>query len=79
MCLRVSAGHEVAHHGVVGSVLQLPDNVPGKMVFNFSVSGNRLAGARARILIPIVTATVADENAPRLFQLTDEINPFHAN
>jgi hypothetical protein len=30
-------------------------------------------------LIPIVTATVADENAPRLLQLADKINPFHAN
>ena len=79
VCLRVPAGHEVAHHGVVGSVFQFPDDVPSKMLFDFPVSRNWLAGARARILIPIVAATVADEDAPRLLQLADQINPFHAN
>ena len=64
---------------VVGLVFQFPNDVPGKMILDFPMSWNGLAGTRAGILIPIMPPAVADENATNLFKLADEINPFHAN
>jgi hypothetical protein len=62
----------------VGSVFQFAENVADEMVFDLAVTRNRLTGTGARILIPIVPAAVADEDASVLFDLPDEINPFHA-
>jgi hypothetical protein len=42
------------------------------------MSGHRLAGARARILIPIVSPAVAKQDAGSLFQLPNQVDAFHA-
>ncbi len=65
--------------GVVGSCLQFLDNVPGKVVFDFPVTRDGLTGACPRILIPIMTSTMAYENTPALFKLANEIDSLHAN
>jgi hypothetical protein len=46
------------------SVLQLPENMAGKMFFDLAVAGDRLAGAGSGILIPIVPSAMADKDAP---------------
>jgi len=48
------------------------------MVFDLAVTGYGLTGAGSRILIPLVPAAVANEDTSALFDLPDEIDPFHA-
>jgi len=61
-----------------GSVFELLENVPGEILVDLAVTGNRLTGACSRILIPIVPAAVADEDAAALLNLPDEVQTFHA-
>jgi hypothetical protein len=48
------------------------------MVFDFTVTKNGLTGTGPRILIPVVPCAVAEEDATALFDLPDEVDPFHA-
>ena len=61
-----------------GSVFQFPENVAGEMVLDLAVTRNGLTGTGSRILIPVVPRAVADEDASVLFDLPDEVDPFHA-
>ena len=63
---------------LVVSVFELLEDVSGKMVLDFAVASNGLASARSWILIPIVTATVPDENTSVFLNLADEVNSLHA-
>ncbi len=58
---------------------QLLDDMPGQMLFDFIVAGYGLADLCLRILIPIMTPAMPDENRPEFFNFSDKITPLHAN
>jgi len=55
----------------VGSVFHLPENVASKMIFDFTVSWNWLTSSSSRVLIPIMSPAVSDEDRTALFKLPD--------
>jgi hypothetical protein len=59
------------------SITQFLDNMPGQLVFDFTVSGHWLALSRMRILIPIVSTTVSQHHASDSVQLFDEFRSLH--
>ena len=60
------------------SVFEFSQDVPCEMVRDFTMARHRLAGARVRIAIPIVTATMPDENASAFLDLADQGDSLHA-
>ena len=61
------------------SVFQFAENVARKMVFDLGMAWYRLAGVGSRILVPIVSSAVPDEDASRGFDFPDEFSPLHAS
>ena len=49
------------------------------VLVDFVVSRNRLAHLRRRVLIPIVFATVSNEDRALLFDFLDQFAPLHAS
>lgn len=49
-----------------------------KAIFDLSVAGYGLCSLCDRVLIPVVFATVAYQDAANLFDLSDEVNSLHA-
>jgi hypothetical protein len=47
--------------------------VPGEIILNLTVAGYGLTGSGPRVLIPIVTPAVSDQNASVLLDLADKI------
>ena len=64
---------------LLSHVLQLAEDVPGQHIFDFPVAGDRLANARAGVLVPIMAPPVAEEHASVFLKPLDEVKPFHAN
>lgn len=64
---------------IAGSIFQFLKNVTGEMFVDLSVAGDRLTGRGSRILIPIVLASMANEDASVLLKLPDEVVAFHAS
>ena len=52
-------------------------DVPGESVINFCMAWNGLAYAGSRILIPIVPASVPDEDTPGRLDAFQQFFPFH--
>jgi hypothetical protein len=63
---------------IVQLVLQLPQNMAGKMLLDFAMAGDRLTHAGSGILVPIVPAAMTDEDASLLLNPSDEFEPLHA-
>jgi len=49
------------------------------MLLDLAVARDRLRDLGGRILIPVVLAAVADEDAAKLFNFPDEVAMFHAS
>jgi hypothetical protein len=64
--------------GRVGSVFQFPENVARKMILDLSVPRDGLTRTGSWVLVPVVPAAVPHEDASGLFDLPDEVDPFHA-
>ena len=63
--------------GVVVLILEHLENVLGQRLFDFLMAWDRLADTRGRVLIPIVSSTVSNEDAALLLNLTNEVATFH--
>ena len=59
------------------SVFQFPKDVAGEMVFDLGMARDRLTGMGSRILIPVVSAAVTNQNTSVIFNFIDQIVPFH--
>jgi hypothetical protein len=63
---------------VVVSVFEFLKDVSGEVVFDLAMAGNGLAGTGLRVLIPIMTPAVPDENASILLDLANQLDSLHA-
>jgi len=63
---------------VVVSVFEFLKDVSGEVVFDLAMAGNGLAGTGPRVLIPIMTPAVPDENASILLDLANQLDSLHA-
>ena len=52
-------------------------NMPREMFLDLAVPGHGLRGLRERIVIPVVSSTVADEDRPEFLNLSDEVAMLH--
>lgn len=60
------------------NVCKLFQNMAGQEFFDFCVAGNRLSHSGAGVLIPIVFAAVANEDAPHLLDTRNQLAPLQA-
>ena len=60
------------------SVFEFAENVSGEMIFDLAMAGNWLARTGLWVLIPIMTATVPDEDTSVLLDLAKQVNALHA-
>jgi hypothetical protein len=61
----------------LASIAQLLDHVAGEKLFDLTMSRDWLTLLGARVLIPIVLASMPDEHATHRCQLLDQFNAFH--
>lgn len=50
----------------------------GEVVFDFTMARHGLRCSCVGVLIPIMAATVTDENAAKLLNLADQVSSLHA-
>jgi hypothetical protein len=60
------------------SVLELSQDVPREMFVVFPVPRDGLAESGFGVLIPIMASTMTKQNAAALFELSNQIDVFHA-
>lgn len=71
-------GHYAEHVRRSSWDVQFLDDALGKEFLDLTMPGNGLADPGLRVLIPIVTTAVTDEDATGLLNLTDQIAALHA-
>jgi len=65
--------------GLVAAIFRkVFDDLPGKSLIHFAVTGNRLRSSAARIMEDVVTAAVAQKLTSGSFQGLNEVTALHA-
>jgi hypothetical protein len=63
----------------VVSVFQFPQNMPSEMILDFGMARDGLTGMSSRILIPVVTSAMSNEQASHRLDFSQKFFTFHAS